>query len=186
MKNIFIILLAFALCSCSNEESVNKPKGNETTQYVESIIANASTNIDFDAAIEKLTSKALVIERLFWGTDSTWEEDESPLWVGIVFKDITCYSYWYEPCYGSYPALKLRCDKHKYTFEKREGGLYLISENHIENRIQEARLIDYKENTIFFMGELPFPSSYRTSFYICTTDFDIQEKWDAIIEEQDK
>ena len=46
-----------ALYSCNNEAPVDVPKGDKTTQYVESLLANASKNLDLDALVEEFVSK---------------------------------------------------------------------------------------------------------------------------------
>ena len=92
MKRLFIILAMLALYSCNNEAPVDVPKGDKTTQYVESLLANASKNLDLDALVEEFVSKAFVLETVYHKGvyidgdyhEDVWKEDRVVVWPGVM------------------------------------------------------------------------------------------------------
>jgi len=188
MKTLISILVIFALCSCDdvdNQKPIELPEVDETTQYVESLLTNANKNIDFDMVIAELSSKAFVLEKRYWSSNGGWREDEGDGLVGFVCNGDTCYSYWWEYYYGVKGMRVMHCNELTYTFDKQDDALYLVVENTFAERTQISQVVDYKDDTIIFIGELPFPAKDQC-LWIGSFDADIQAEWDAILAEQEK
>lgn len=207
MKRLFIILAMLALYSCNNEAPVDVHKGDKTTQYVESLLANASKNLDLDALVEEFVSKAFVLETVYHKGvyidgdyhEDVWKEDRVVVWPGvmpegIVYGDDVCFVYSLEPIFA-YPATAppiLRCDEYPCEIEQSNRELLLLFTGKNSDVTHSARLVDFIDGKVIIAGRLPFHDK-RTAdngevryVYIGYFDVDIQAEWDAVIAEQDK